>query len=473
MNHYSIDHWVDRTDYIQDGYLFFFIKPQFNQEKIQERINYIIDLMPRDKEFFLCPVDIYQGNYPSNITVFPPITLDHYHQLIQKKFHKKPEKIIGITGSSGKTSTMNFLYQTYKQRVPSAYIGSNNCSIDIINYTKDHAISMLGFYEFLHKAAGHAVAILECTSYTIGQNRIKDIPLDGVIFTSFNEDHGDFHGGFLDYLLSKIKLINYLKPNGIVIINHNIKVMDSLLNLITQPVFLVENLWDFSNFYNQKNNIIFNKNIQTIGVHMDKNTVTVHNQWTFTLENNFLWQLNNIAMALVSYWLLENEIPSNFQWQAIEGRFNLLEKNDIKVVVDFGHSIEKVQYAINMIKKYLDMIQEPRKIAVVIGIGSKEINQRFPRLLWLAGAVDEIILTVDNIYGDFSIEPYVDMMMEYNNVTFMGHRQEAVQYGLNHYGNKDYIIACLGLGDAEQLTNKDIIMDYNEHTFIKNLLNDL
>ena len=474
MNYLSIEHWVDRTDYIQDGYLFFFIKPQFQQDKIHERIQFIIDRMPKDKKFFLCPVDIYNFNYPSNVIVLETINMEKYHQLIKTKFYDKPEKIIGITGSSGKTSTMNFLYQTYKKTHTVGYIGSNNCSIDIINYTKDHPISMLGFYEFLHKAASQCcVAILECTSYNIDQNRIKDIALDGVIFTSFNEDHLDFHKSFLDYLLSKIKLINYLKPQGIVIINHNIKVMDSLLNLIQQPVFLIENLWDFSNFYNQTNNILFNKNIQSIPLHMDNNTFTVNNQWSCSLDNNFLWQFNNIAMAMVSYWLLENTIPTNSQWTTIEGRFNLLEKNAIKVIIDFCHSFEKVQYCINMIKKYLEIMGESRKIVIVIGIGSKEINQRFSRLLWLTGVVDQIILTLDNIHGNFFYEPYVDTMLEYPNVTFIEQREAAVNYALENYGNKDYIIGCLGLGDSDQLVNKNIIIPYNEYNFIKSRLNDL
>jgi hypothetical protein len=93
--------------------------------------------------------------------------------------------------------------------------------------------------------------------------------------------------------------------------------------------------------------------------------------------------------------------------------------------------------------------------------------------LWLTGVVDQIILTLDNIHGNFSYETYVDTMLEYSNVTFIEQRQVAVNYAIDHYGNKDYLIGCLGLGDSDQLVNKNTIIPYNEYNFIKSRLNDL
>ena len=177
-------------------------------------------------------------------------------------------------------------------------------------------------------------------------------------------------------------------------------------------------------------------------------------------------------MAVVSYWLLENIIPQSFPWLPLEGRFKLIEKNNIKVMVDFCHSMEKVQYAIAMMEKYLATVG-PRKIVIVIGIASKEISQRFQRILWLTQQVHQVILTLDNIHGNFDFQPYVAMMEEYSNLIFIENRQEAVKYAINNYGNGNYFIGCLGLGESSQLKKNSTVLDYNEYTFINNLLNDI
>jgi UDP-N-acetylmuramyl tripeptide synthase len=465
--------WIDHTDFIKENCLFFFIKPSMvSLEKQQDRINFIFSKLPNIK-FFLCPVDIKSMDYPKNIQLLPPLTLEEYQYLVEKKYYLKPKKIIGITGSSGKTSTVNFLYQTYiNNKKKASYIASNNCSININNYKKEHPISYLCFHEFLHKSFQNdcEIAILECTNYTIQQQRIKYIQLDLVIFTSFAEDHQDVHHSFLDYFMSKVQLINFLKPDGIILINNNISFFHSLLPLIKQKVFLINNLLDFHNV-----NLSYTPNNQdnNFFIFFQNNQVKINNDWLIPVDNwyNFL-QINNIIIANIGYFLLENSISNNYKYEIIDSRFEIFEnkKNHIISILDYSHSIEKVKYFINMIKKSMNIFFPSRKIIVLSGIGSKEINQRFERILWLTDHVDYLVVSLDNIYGNFDVDKYINKLQEYSNVTFITNRQEAVEYIFKKYGNEKYILCFLGLGSGSTLIYQDKIIKYNELQLIKDLI---
>lgn len=470
----SIDKWVDHTNCITENCLFFFIKPSvINIEDQHNRINFIVNKLP-NITFYLCPVDIKTIEYPSNVIVLDPLNLEEYQYLVKQKYYLKPDKIIGVTGSSGKTSTVNFIHQTYQNHnKKSSYIGTNNCSIDINNYQLEFPISYLAFHEFLHKSKeNHCdISVLECSNYTIQQHRIKYIKLDAVIFTSFAEDHQDCHASFLDYFLTKIQLINYLKPQGKIIINNNISYFKSLLPLIKQPVYLINNLLDFHNLNNY--NLPQNED-NSFFVFFENNQVTINNQWSIPIDNlyNFL-QINNIIMASITYFLLENSVPNNFNYEILPSRFEIFENknNQTIAIIDYSHSIEKVKYFINMIKKAMNIFFHRKKIAVLIGIGSKENNQRFSRLLWLVNEVDHMILSVDNIIGAFDLEKYTNIMEEFSNVIYIPNREDAIKYLFNKYGNEDYILCCLGFGQGNTLIKNNEIIDYSEIEHIKNLIN--
>ena len=473
---FEIDHWIDHTNNIQSGCLFFFIRPKtIRDDKIDERIKNIIKKLPTNINFYLCPVDLSHYQYPENIIVLKTINYNEYEHLVQEKYYKVPQKVIGITGTSGKTSTVNLLKTIYENNgIKSVYVGTTGCSIKINNYDSNIPMSYLAFHELLHKSVEDNVeiVILECSSYGIQQGRINNIEFDAVVFTSFSEDHIDFHKSLLDYFLTKVSLINYLKKNGVVFINHNIKLMASFLNLINHPVFLIENLWDFTNFHNEDYNVNFFDNIKKIPIEIHKNIVKIQDKWEFNFEKKDIFQINNLTMAAIIFWLLENKIPV-VKNSEIHGRFNEFTKKDITIFIDYCHSLEKVKYFINMLKKYLLLNNFNKKIVIVVGIASKEIETRFKRLIWLANNVDYIILTNDNMFNDFNPQKYIDIMTTYPNVTYIADRQEGITHAIENYANENYIIGCIGIGESINLQINNQIIEYNEYSFIKKYLDNL
>ena len=117
-------------------------------------------------------------------------------------FETKPEaKIIGITGTNGKSTTVALLFHILKYSKIKCVIGGNYgipaCEI------KDPGKS--------------GIIILELSSYQL--DGAKKISLDLATITNITQDHLDYHKTFKQYKLAKLKIIRFLKENGTFLFN--------------------------------------------------------------------------------------------------------------------------------------------------------------------------------------------------------------------------------------------------------------
>ena len=114
-----------------------------------------------------------------------------------KYYNKKPNNIIGVTGTNGKSSIVNFYYQLLKlNKKKVASIGtlgvkSNNISIKMDNTTAD-AITINKLLLNLKNKKVENV-ILEASSHGLHQKRLNGIKFNTSIFTNLSRDHLDYH----------------------------------------------------------------------------------------------------------------------------------------------------------------------------------------------------------------------------------------------------------------------------------------
>ena len=128
-------------------------------------------------------------------------------------FETKPEaKIVGITGTNGKSTTVALLFHILKYNKIKCVIGGN-----------------YGFPACEIKDPGkHGIIILELSSYQL--DGAKKLNLDLATITNITQDHLDYHETFENYKLSKLKIINFLKGNGTFILNADNKHLNEILS---------------------------------------------------------------------------------------------------------------------------------------------------------------------------------------------------------------------------------------------------
>jgi len=127
-------------------------------------------------------------------------------------FQSKPKaKIIGITGTNGKSTTVALLFHILKSNKIKCVIGGN-----------------YGFPACEIKDPGkNGIIILELSSYQL--DGVKELRLDLATITNITKDHLDYHETFDNYKFSKLKIINSLKENGTFFLDAHNKLLNEIV----------------------------------------------------------------------------------------------------------------------------------------------------------------------------------------------------------------------------------------------------
>ncbi len=140
--------------------------------------------------------------------------------LAAKRFHAaQPEFVVAVTGTNGKSSTVDFARQIWSRAgLKAASMGTlgaigPNGKIDVGHTTPDPVT----IHETLSALAGQGVThcAIEASSHGLEQRRLDGVDLSAVGFLNFTQDHLDYHGSMEEYLKSKLRLFTSLAPKGI------------------------------------------------------------------------------------------------------------------------------------------------------------------------------------------------------------------------------------------------------------------
>lgn len=132
-------------------------------------------------------------------------------------------KIIGVTGTKGKTSTTYLIDYLLRQAgYKSALLGSIknkiiDDEIESVLTTPESDYLHIFFSECVKRGVTHV--IMEVSSHAIALDRVHGLDFDIVGFTNLAPEHMDFHPTMEDYFATKIKLFSQVKPDGLVVIN--------------------------------------------------------------------------------------------------------------------------------------------------------------------------------------------------------------------------------------------------------------
>ncbi|HHB52772.1 MAG TPA: UDP-N-acetylmuramoyl-L-alanyl-D-glutamate--2,6-diaminopimelate ligase, partial [Saprospiraceae bacterium] len=141
-------------------------------------------------------------------------------------FYDHPDKsikLIGVTGTNGKTTIATLLYNlmmkmgiksgllsTIENKIGERTLKSTHTTPDVINLNK--LIKNM-------REDGCEYIFMEVSSHAIDQDRISDLDFDGAIFTNLTHDHLDSHGTFAEYLKTKKKFFDNLKNDAFALTN--------------------------------------------------------------------------------------------------------------------------------------------------------------------------------------------------------------------------------------------------------------
>jgi UDP-N-acetylmuramoyl-L-alanyl-D-glutamate--2,6-diaminopimelate ligase len=328
--------------------------------------------------------------------------------LIAANWHDRPAdqlKIIGVTGTNGKTSVCTMLYELFMSLgikaglISTVSVKIGNHSEPAVLTTPDPIALHRYFQEMLSQ--GCRYCFMEVSSHALVQDRVFGIPFQMAVFTNITHDHLDYHQTFANYLAAKQILFNHLQANAIALTN--IDDPNGLIMVQNAKAHILQYSLELPANYTAK---LIENQLEGMLVEISGNQI-----W-FQL-NGLFNAYNLLAVYGVAYEMLidrggiqyapQFDEPGFFaidlltamsQLRPVEGRFQTIRTaQDYFIVIDYAHTPDALE---NVLQTIADFGYRKR-IIVVVGCGGNRDRSKRPIMAKTACQwADKVYLTSDN-----------------------------------------------------------------------------
>jgi len=387
-------------------------------------------------------VIVEEGEYNVN-TVVVNDTKKYLEEYLENNYYDKIKhlKLIGMTGTNGKTTTCYLIYQTLnKIGIKCAYIGTLGFFTDKENNTNNTTPNLYEMYNMLLECVdrNYQYVVMEASSQGLAMGRLNTLVFDYVIFSNLTQDHLDYHKTIENYVQEKQKLFKMTRE-GIAIINNDDKYKD---------YFLLDN----KNITYGKNNSDYN--INNIETTLNGTKFNLNDEEYFT---KLIGEYNiyNISIVIILLKCLNIENIPNIIKDLIapSGRMDIIKYNDNNIIVDYAHTPDAVEKIIKEVSKI-----KHNKVITIVGCGGNRDKTKRPIMGEIATKnSDYVIFTSDNprYENPKKILKDITCKLDNKNYKIIVKRKKAIKRGIQMLTKND-ILLLLGKGheDYQVIKNK-------------------
>ncbi len=304
-------------------------------------------------------------------------------------FPSEKLKLVGVTGTNGKTTIATLLHQLFlKSGFKSGLISTVKNFVNHTAYeTKNTTPDVLTFNKLLAEMVekGCEYCFAEVSSHGIVQQRVAGLTFAGGIFTNLTHDHLDYHGTYVEYLKAKKTFFDNLPKNAFALTNAD----DKNGKIMVQNTVAKISTYGLKNFADFK--------IKVLEKHFDGMLSELNRKelWS-VLTGDF--NAYNLAAVHAASVLLGISVDDSLQiisgLQSVRGRFEILNKNQKTVIVDYAHTPDAVK---NVLQTIDDIRIPEQNIITVVGAGGERDKTKRPIMAQTAAELsNRLILTSDN-----------------------------------------------------------------------------
>ncbi|MGC9187954.1 MAG: UDP-N-acetylmuramoyl-L-alanyl-D-glutamate--2,6-diaminopimelate ligase [Sulfurihydrogenibium sp.] len=393
------------------------------------------------------------------------------------KFYDEPSKsikVLGITGTNGKTTVSNLLAQYYEMagykvgvigtinyRVADEIISSGHTTPDPIEWFKTLKTM---------KDKGANVVVAEVSSHAADQLRVYSTIFRGGVFTNLTQDHLDYHKTMENYFLAKREFFNQIQlfnPNAIASVNlddpYGKRIYQDFKDKIDTITYGLEN-GDFR--------------IKDYKLSLFQTEFTAYYQGKdLTFKTNLRGFFNILNIASAVSLLIKDNFDLDFLVEAtqklkpIKGRFEVVEGKNFICVVDYAHTPD----ALENILKSLNAIKQNR-IITVFGAGGNRDKTKRPLMGNVAERLSDIvILTSDNPRDEEPMDIINDILegiTDKSKVIIEEDRRKAIEKAVKIAKDNDIVLVA-GKGHETYQIVKDKVLHFDDREVIEEILKEL
>jgi len=299
-------------------------------------------------------------------------------------------KLVGITGTNGKTTTVTLLHRMATQLGYKA--GLLSTVRNIIGMQEVEATQTTPDPLQMHRLMADMVAIgcdycfMEVSSHAAHQHRIAGLKFAGAIFSNLTQDHLDYHKTFADYRDAKKMFFDGLSANAFAVVNADDKNgMVMLQNCNAHKyTYALQKMADFRAK-------VLESSFEGMQLEIDGTEV-----WTSFVGRFNAYNLLAVYSASVLLGFDKTEVLTVLsKLGSVDGRFQCLRSKSGKTaIVDYAHTPDAIENVLNTIK---NVTEGEHQIITVTGAGGNRDKTKRPIMAAIAVQLsNKVILTSDN-----------------------------------------------------------------------------
>ena len=313
--------------------------------------------------------------------------------IIASNFYDNPSsklKLIGVTGTNGKTTIASLLYQLHKKAgFKVGLLSTVQILVDTIAYESTHTTpDSVTINNYLNQMVVQGVThcFMEVSSHGIHQKRTAGLDFSGGIFTNLSHDHLDYHNSFASHRDVKKIFFDALPKTAFALTNLD----DKNGAIMLQNTKAKKRTYALKTLADYKAKIIEKSFSGTL---LSINGVEV---WTKLIGNFNAYNL--AAIIGTAYELGMDKLEALTivsQLESVSGRFeHFITDTGVIAIVDYAHTPDALK---NVLETINDIRTDNEKLITVVGCGGNRDKTKRPKMAHIASQLStQSIFTSDN-----------------------------------------------------------------------------
>jgi len=389
-------------------------------------------------------------------------------------FYQHPSKnlkLIGITGTNGKTTVATLLFNLFKAAgYKVGLISTVKIVVDKTTYTATHTTPdslVINSYLKQMNDVGVEFCFMEVSSHGIHQYRTKGLHFTGGIFTNLSHDHLDYHSSFAEYRDVKKSFFDGLPKTAFALTN----VDDKNGIIMTQNTIAKTYSYALKSYADYRTQILEN---HFKGLLLKINDSDI---WVKLIGSFNAYNLTAVFACADILGLEKDELLRLMSTlENVNGRFEyFITANNITVIVDYAHTPDALK---NVLQTINDIRTQNEDLISVVGCGGDRDKTKRPKMGHIASALSsKVIFTSDNPRSEdpdaiiSEIEKGVEPQ-NFKKIMAITNRKQAIKTACQ-LANANDIILVAGKGHESYQEINGVRTEFNDYKVALECLNQL
>ena len=380
-------------------------------------------------------------------------------------------KLIGVTGTNGKTTVSSLLYQLFKKAgYKVGLLSTVKIMVDNTIYKATHTTPdslTINKYLKMMNDQGVEFCFMEVSSHGIHQSRTEGLKFTGGIFTNLSHDHLDYHETFAEYRDVKKLFFDQLPKEAFALSN-----IDDKNGLVMfQNTAAKKYTYALKNYADYRAQILEN---EFSGLLLKVNDSEL---WTRLIGNFNAYNILAIYGTAELLGLDKVEILRLIsELENVSGRFQyFISEDKITAIVDYAHTPDALK---NVLETINSIRTKNEELITVVGCGGDRDKTKRPKMAHIASALStKVIFTSDNPRSEVPEAIIEDMEkgvepQNFKKTLSITDRKQAIKTACQMAGAKD-IILIAGKGHENYQEIKGERFDFDDYKIVQEYLKQL